>query len=54
VNDIVPSSRATAPGHGGAPSPDDLAKRFFILAMLGVAACVSVIIALMTLTGRYP
>ncbi|HMI93582.1 MAG TPA: hypothetical protein VK509_19550 [Polyangiales bacterium] len=51
MNDIVSSSGATAPAHGGAPSPDDLAKRFFILAILGVAACVSVIIGLLSLTS---
>jgi hypothetical protein len=45
---VTSSSRGNLAAHAGPPSPDALAKRFFILAMLGVLACVGLIIALMS------
>jgi hypothetical protein len=47
MNAVISASRRRLAAHDP-PSPDSLARRFFLLAMLGVAACVGLIVALMS------
>jgi hypothetical protein len=48
MSDGTSTSQATATAHDVPPTADSLAKRFFILTMLGVFAYISIIVTLMS------
>jgi len=47
MNHVISASPRSLVARDQPPSPDSLAKRFFMWAMLGVVACVGAIVALM-------
>ena len=47
MNHVIPVSRRSLIAHDQPPSPDSLAKRFFVLAILGVITCIGAIVMLM-------